>query len=151
MQVAPLFNETAAQTGANLEVLIEAKDLTQTTPATAQTLNLFKTVAPFTSIQLVRAELIEPFADPADTASNSTTVTVGDAGSANRYLAATQVNANAATPVRNAPGVTATYVPAADSIVTATISAPPAGKTLAALTKGRLRLLFRRIDSRDAA
>lgn len=141
MRVSPLYNEEAGILDANLVVEFDHVDLTEATAATAQTLTPFTTKAGET-VQLMRAEIIVPFEDTADSANNTTAITVGDAGSANRLLASQELNVNG-TEVHSKVGTGTQYAPTADTPVTITVGAPAAGKTLAALNKGRARLLFR--------
>ena len=141
MRVSPLFSEEAGILDANLVVEIEHTDLTEATAATAQALTPFTTKAGET-VQLMRSEIVVPFEDTADSANNTVPVTAGDAGSANRLLASQEVNVNG-TEVHTKVGTGTQYAPTSDTPVTVTFGAPAAGKTLAALNKGVLRLFFR--------
>lgn len=145
--ITPIFNEVAGYENANLEVIIDHAELTQGTAATAQTIDLFPLDASFQMVELVRSELLQPFEDTTDPANNSTAVTVGDGGDTARLLTATQLNRNGST-VFIKGGTTARHVFGAADTVDIVFAAPPAGKNLAALNKGRLRLLFRVHDSR---
>lgn len=148
LKVSPLFNEQAAQEGANLEVIITHEELTETTAATAQVIPLFKVDALYQQVECIRAELQEPFEDTADAANNTTAASVGDGGSVARLLASTEFNRNG-TEVYIIAGTGTKYVFGAADTVDLAVSAPAATKTLAALNKGRLRLLFRLFDSRE--
>lgn len=141
MKVAPLFNEAAAQEGANLEVIVEHTDLTIATADTGQTLSPF-TVKAGESIELIRSDLRVPFEDTTDAASVTTAITVGDAGSANRLMTSTELNRNG-TEVYTKAGTGTIYAPTSDTVVTITVAVPTSGKNIAALNKGRVRLLFR--------
>lgn len=68
-------------------------DLTETTADTAQTLNIF-TCGAGDLVRVERAVLTTAFEDGADAAYNSTAITVGDSGDADRLLASMQLNAN---------------------------------------------------------
>ncbi len=144
MKTLVLSFEEQVATGASHLVVITSADLTQTTAATAQTLVPMALPAGCVA-SLAGARLVTPFADSADAANNSCTITVGDAASANRYLAATQVNANGSFVTVAAGVLTALGYPAAGELRVA-FSAPPAGKTLAALNKGELHLFVRVVD-----
>jgi hypothetical protein len=90
---APLPSQTENAAKANLLAVISARNLTEDTADTAQTLTLFKAKAG-QSVRLVRWLLKKAAKDPADAAFNSTTVAIGNAGATTRLLAATQANAN---------------------------------------------------------
>lgn len=141
MKVSPMFNETAAQDGGNIEVVVTHDDLTVATVDTGQVLNLF-TVKAGETIELRREELITPFEDTADAASLTTAITVGDAGSANRHLTTTELNRNG-TEVLSKAGTGTIYAPTSDTVVTLTVAVPTTGKNIAAYNKGEVRLVFR--------
>lgn len=149
MKRSPLLTEDVALLGAHFEVIVDHTDLTQATNATAQTIELFKVAGNFQQVELARMELLEPFEDTADAGNNTTAVEVGDDGDTDRLLTSTQLNRNG-TEVYIKPGTGTRHVFTADNTVDAVFAAPAAGKNLAALNKGKLRLLFRLHDSRDA-
>lgn len=146
MRVSPLFNEEAAQHGANLVVEFDHTDLTEATANTAQVLPLFDIKAPYQSAECVRAELIQPFKDSSDTSHNSTAIEIGDDGDVDRLLVSQQVNENG-TEITMKDGTRVAYVPTADNTVDAKVTAM-AGKNLAALTHGKWRGYFKLHDSR---
>ena len=150
MKSAPLLNEDIVANGANMEVIVDHADLTQATAATAQVISLLAMLAAYQQVELVRVELLQAFQDTTDAANNTTPVTVGDGVSANRFLTATELNANGAA-VRIKAGTGTKYVYGADDTVDITFGAPAAGKNLAALNAGKLRLLFNVYDARAAA
>jgi hypothetical protein len=84
-------NERTGHDFTHLAVLT-ANDLTQATANTAQVVNYPLPVDAV--IEKSAARLITPFEDPSDAAFNSTTVDVGDTGSATRWFTAKQVNKN---------------------------------------------------------
>lgn len=147
MKVSPLFNETAAQDDGNLEVEFTHEDLTVATVDTGQTLSPF-TVKAGETIQLIRSELRVPFEDTTDAASVTTAITVGDAGSANRLLASQELNVNG-TEVLTKAGTGTIYAPTSDTVVTITVAVPTSGKNIAALNKGKCRLVFRHTRPRE--
>jgi len=75
-------------------LILTANDLTQATVATAQTFTIPIPVG--STINQVEARLIIPFQNTADAAFNSDTVSVGDTGSATRWVNAVECNANGA-------------------------------------------------------
>lgn len=147
IRVSPLFNEEAAQAGANLVVEIPHEALTETGSGTAQTILLFKAKANVQSVELVRAELVVPFEDTATAGTDSTLVEIGDDGDTDRLLTSTQLNRNG-TEVYQKAGTGTKHVFSADNTVDALFT-PKTGTTLASLNKGLLRLYFKKYDSRD--
>lgn len=145
----PLLTEDAALLDANREVILTHEDLTEATANTAQTIPLFTVEGLYMMVELVRAELLEAFQDTADAGNNSTAIEIGDGADTDRLLTATQVNLNG-TEVYIKGGTGTRHVFSADDTVDALVAAPGSGKTLAALNRGKLRLLFRVFDARDA-
>jgi hypothetical protein len=146
MNVAPLFNESAAQRDGNIEVEITHEDLTQTGAGTAQTLLAFKVKAALQSIQLINLELIEPFQDTATASTDSLLVEIGDDGDTDRLCTSTQINING-TEVRQKQGTGTVHIFAADNTVDFLFT-PKTGTTLASLNRGKLRATFRLMDCR---
>lgn len=138
--------ETAADKGANFYAEISFADFAAAIVNTALILPLFTILGNAQGLELHHTELITPFAN-ADGAFVSTAMTVGDAGSAARHLASTELNA-AGTFVNLAYGTGTKYAPAANTVVTATIT-PTAAKNLALLTQGKVGLYFRLNDARQ--
>lgn len=149
MKRFPLLTEDVAALGANFEVIVDHTDLTEATANTAQTLELFEVDALYQQVELVRMELLEPFQDTADAANNTLAIEVGDGGDTDRLLTATQINVNG-TEVFIKGGTGTRHVFSAADTVDLLAPAPGAGKTLAALNRGKLRLLFRIYDARAA-
>ncbi len=145
---APLFADSAALEDGTHEFLFDHTDLTEATAATGQTINIFGATGLRQMVELVRFELIEPFSDTADAANNTTTFAVGVAGDTAALLTATQGNLNG-TEVYVKAGTGTKSVYSADTAVLLTVGAPAATKTLAALNKGRARLVLRINDSRQ--
>lgn len=146
MKVSMLLNEERIDKRADLAVEITHADLTEATANTAQVLTPFSILADKQGVECVQVETKEAFEDAADAANNDTQLTIGDAGSANRLLTATQLNKNG-TEIYLKAGTGTTFVPTADTPVTFTF-ASMAAKNLAALTKGRLIAYFRIRDQR---
>ena len=150
MNISPILSDGIPGIGANLEVIVTHADLTQGTAATAQVLPIFNAAANYQLVKLERTELLEAFEDTADAANNTTAVTVGDGASAARYLASQELNRNG-TEVYIKAGTGTAFAYTADDTVDITFAAPAAGKTLLALNKGKLRLLFSVYDTRVAS
>lgn len=146
MKVAPLFNEEAAQRGANLVVELNHMDLRDQTSTGSAVLPLFPVVAPFQSIELVTSEVVRPFKDTSDAAFSSTAIEVGDDGDTDRLLASQEVNENGAEVVQKA-GTGTKYVPTAANTVDMKIT-PTAGKVVGDIDQGEWRGYFRVHDSR---
>ena len=92
MNVLPLTTEEKAATLATHLVTITSDDLTETTVNTAQTLTV--TVAAGDFFEVIAHKLVTPFEDASDAAFNTTAYTIGDGGSANRFLTSTELNVN---------------------------------------------------------
>lgn len=134
--IALTTNEQAAS--GHTTLLIFAKsDLTQATANTAQAITGI-TLRPGDVVGKLDVKLVTPFANSGDNAHNTTTLTVGDSGSANRFLTSTELNANG-TPVRFATGTgTRKAFNAADTLLFTFGS--QSGKNLAALTQGEVHV-----------
>ncbi len=74
-------------------IKVTHEDLTETTAATDQVIPLLS-VAAGALVTRCATRLVTPFNDASDVAYNDTQVSVGDGGSAARFLAAQQVNEN---------------------------------------------------------
>ena len=100
--IIPLNNlEQVANGGANRVWELTHADLTQTTVNTAQAFTI--PVAAGDAFRVVAVKLITPLEDQSDAAFNSCAATIGDGGSATRFLASTQLNLNG-TEIDFAPG-----------------------------------------------
>lgn len=142
MQIHNLANN-AAQSGYNRVVILTHEDLTEATANTAQTIPLFA-VRPGSIVRRVDCKLIRPFKDASDAAFNSNTVTVGDGGSANRFLASQQLNKNG-TEIDYPVGTGTVYQYTAADTVDAVIGSMSA-KSLSDIDTGELHLYFNVID-----
>lgn len=149
MKNIPFLGEDIAANGANREVIITHEDLTVATVDTAQTIALLSFPGLYHMVELVRMELLEAFEATADSASLTTLVEVGDGSDTDRLLTSTQLNKNG-TEVFMKAGTGVRYVYASADTVDIVFAAPTSGKNLAALNKGKLRLLFNIYDARDA-
>lgn len=139
---------TSVDKGGNFQATLTYLDLAAgTVAATALAVTAFTTLANVQGVELDHIEVPIPFQDTADAANNSTLLTIGDAGSAARHLASTELNLNG-TYKNLAYGTGTKYVPTADTPVLFTFT-PPTGKTLAALKQGKLIAYFKIKDSRS--
>lgn len=137
----PLYDQIPLG-GATHLVEITAEDLTQTEANEPQTVAV--TLPAGTLGGLIAVKTAEAFEDTADAAFNSTAVTVGDAASATRYLASTQVNAKGSTVTYKSGAVANHAYDTAGEMRFAFASMT--GKALASLNKGRLLAYVRLAD-----
>ena len=145
MTIEKLPTETAALLGYTHRVALTNKDLTQSTANTAQAITI-RTAPIGLSVSDCAVRVKTPFKNSADAAFNSTTITVGDGGSAVRYIASTQVNANGAVvPFAVIPAANSSYVYTAADNITITFT-PMAAKALSSLDTGELIVLFRMVE-----
>jgi hypothetical protein len=139
MKVFELPIETKAATGYTHKAIVDHTDLTETTAATSQTLTIMSLVAG----DVVRAaafKVVTSFADAADSANNTTTMTLNGAGG--EVVSSTQANANGTPVLYKAHTFTAPRTATAASTVQLVAGAPASTKTLAALTAGELHVFF---------
>jgi hypothetical protein len=145
MIVEPLsVQEMAAHDGANVRVRITHEDLTEATANTAQTLEVYEPAAKHL-VKLVKMELKTAFEDQSDAAFNTTAITVGDAGSANRYLTSTELNKNG-TEIFGSVGTGTALVYTAAGSLNVVFNAM-AAKSLVDIDKGELWLYFHIVDT----
>lgn len=147
MRITPLPLEERIATGADYEVQIEHSDLTNAVVDGTQTLTI--PIAAKMAVRLLRMVLDVAFKNSADATNNSLLVTVGDGGSANRFLTSTELNENG-TEIPLKAGVDLEYPYTADDTIDV-IFTPDSGFALSALDTGRLRLLFAFNDYRAIA
>jgi hypothetical protein len=138
MLVRPLTTNERAEVGGFTHIgIVTADDLTQTTAAAAQTFNLMP-IAKGDVILRAMGIPVVPFQNTSDPAFNSDTVSLGDGGSATRYLAATEANANGA--FAPSLGSTAFLYSANDNLVLTVNSM--AAKSLVNINRGEYWVLF---------
>jgi hypothetical protein len=135
--------ERSAKGGATHEVIITHADLTESTANTSQVIAI-KDALVGDLVSCVGMKLVTPFKDASDTAFNSNTVQVGDDGSANRFLASTQVNENG-TEILFLAGTGTSYAYLADNTIDITVGSM-SGKSLSDIDVGELRLLLKVIE-----
>lgn len=146
MLAYPTPLQTATDKVSNFAVEVTYKDFAAGVVNTALAINLFTILAKYMGAELKHYEVTELFQDTADAAHVSTSITIGDAGSANRLLTASELNANG-TYVPLKAGTGTLYIPTSDTVVTLTVT-PTAAKNVASLNKGKVILYFRVPDAR---
>ena len=142
MLVENLMGVEALASGADVRVVLEAKDFAGLAAGASQVLELFP-VKKGEAVELVGAYLPEAFASSGDDTIASAKVSLGDGVDADRYLAATEMLGKAAL-VNASAGTGTRFAYTADDTVDASIAVTDA-KNVNALDKGRLLMLFRRI------
>lgn len=123
---------------------ITAADLTETTDNTAQVIDLI-TVPAGTLVASVATRVVTAFEDASDNALNTTALTLGDAGSANRYMASQELNANGSTVVAKAQPSTVPYATVAETTLKATFGSM-ASKDLASVDVGEVHIFLKLQD-----
>ena len=138
MQVRPLStNERAETPGYTHIAVLTADDLTNTTAGATQALTLCA-LKSGDIIQRAVGVPVVPFQNTADNTNNTTTVSLGDGGSATRHLAATEANANGA--FARVMGNTPFLYTAAGSLI-ATIT-PKTGTAANVINRGEYHVFF---------
>ena len=137
-----LIGTEALTSGADIRVLLKAEDLKDLAAGASQVVELFP-VKQGEAIELVGAYLAEPFSASGDAAIVSAKVSLGDGVDADRYMAATELNAGGAN-IKATTGTGTRFAYTADDTVDATVTVT-AEKNVNALDAGKLLLLFRRI------
>lgn len=148
MQIHPLGLQAQAETGANVLGVITFADCAAMTGNTG-TLNLANVAAKM-GARVVFAKLVTPFSGT-DATLTSVAVTVGDGGSAARYLTSTEVTTNGGTtPIYLKGGVVLTNslnVYTVDDTIDVFLTGT-AAKVLSTLTAGELHVYMQTIDGR---
>jgi len=138
MKILPLQHEQATL-GPTHKIVLTHEDLTEATAATAQVIPLL-TVAIGDLVEVVGTYLPTPFEDASDAAFNTTAITIGDGGSANRLLASQELNVNG-TEVLGKAGA-GPYVYVAADMVDVTVGAMTA-KSLVDIDAGEVWVFVR--------
>lgn len=92
-------------------------------------------------VKRIHMYLSVPFKNSADAAFNSTTISVGDAGSATRWVNAVQINENGTEVITTFPGATENQVYTANSQIQVILGSM-AAKSLSDLNTGKLYVLW---------
>lgn len=140
-----LLEEIASNGGFTHMVVFTADDLTETATNTAQTITLPKVPKGFV-IQKGYARLVVPFEDQSDAAFNTTGFTLGDAGSATRYITTAELNKNG-TEITYPTFNNTAFQETADTALLAAF-ASMSGKALNDIDKGELHIVVQIIDTR---
>lgn len=149
MNFKELSNQEKAALGVTHQAVITANDLTQTTANTAQTINLG--LLPVGAIiSGVWLRLVTPFkvgGSSPDTGFNTTTVDVGDTGSATRFLTAQETNENGTEITAPQYNATLGGPYAASQYLTVKFNSM-AAKSLSSLNTGELHVLANIVDAK---
>lgn len=145
MNITPASKQLQATLGATEVWTITPADLTETTADTDQTLTV--AVADGDLVAVVAAKLVTPFEDASDADLDDTQVTVGDGGDADRFLTATQVNANG-TEIDYKEGAVSGYAYNAADTVDILVESM-SGKSLSNIDTGELKLYVKRVSLAD--
>jgi len=139
-----LIEEITGNGGFTHMAVFSANNLTEEATNTAQVLTGPTVKAGFI-INKAMARLVTPFEDEDDNAYNSTTLTVGDDGDADRYIASAQLNRNGTEITVPAFNNTA-YMPTAGATLQVTFGSMT-GKSLNNLDKGEVHFFVQIIDT----
>lgn len=130
--------ETKAATGYTHKAIVDHVDLTETTANTAQSITLL-TLAAGDVVRAGAYKLVTPFQDTADSAFNTTAVTLNAAGSA--LISATETNVNGTEVFYKAHTATVPLTATSSSTVAASFASMSA-KSLSALNAGEVHFFF---------
>lgn len=144
MKIIPLSTIERQQGGFTHKFIITEADLTVSATATAQVINLMA-LAVGMLVASVATRLITAFQDAGDAASILTPLTVGDTGSAARFLASQELNVNGTEIYHKAGTGTQLAYDTADTLQ-ATFGPTTTGKTLLALTAGEVHIFARIVN-----
>jgi hypothetical protein len=140
MEVYELPNNTKAATGYTHKVILTHADLTQATANTAQTVALLSVEAGDV-VHSAAWKLVAPFEDSADSAFNTTSFVIGDDGSTNRFITATEANDNGSDIAYKAHTNTAPFAYTVANTIDAVVSSM-AAKSLSSLDTGEVHIFF---------
>lgn len=143
--LSPLGTDAIAARGATHVFEFTHKDLTETTANTAQTLDIL-TVGAGYLVECVSYALKTDFQDASDAAFNTTAITVGDSGDADRLLTSTEMNVNG-TEVDAKAGTGTVFAPAIDTTIQVTVNAMSA-KSLSNIDAGKAHIYLKVVDNR---
>lgn len=139
MNAFKLSAEETRETQHTHKFVVTAADLTEAAANTAQNVTL-ATLPAGSVVNFCATKLVRPFEDTTDTAFNTTTLTVGDAGSANRFLSSTELNENG-TEVIYKGGASVGHAYASATAVRATFGSMTA-KSLEDLDEGEVHIFL---------
>lgn len=142
MQILPLQHEQTGL-GPTHKIIVTHEDLTETTANTAQVIPLL-TVALGDLVEVVATYVPTAFQDASDAAFNTTAITIGDGGSANRLLTSQELNVNGSEVLGKA-GVAGGYVYLAGDTVDLTVGSM-SSKSLSNIDTGELHIFVRKVS-----
>jgi hypothetical protein len=144
-KLSPLHSDAIAARGATHVFEYTHEDLTEATANTAQTLDIL-TVGAGYLVECVSFALKTDFEDASDAAFNTTAITVGDSGDADRLLASTETNTNG-TEIDAAAGTGTVFAPTSDTTIQVTVNAM-ADKSLEDIDAGKALIYLKVTDNR---
>jgi len=139
------IQEMTGQTGYNFRADLYYSDLKETTVSTATTFDIFTPPRAGDRIEAVVLDLIQSFQNTADTAFNTTGVTVGDSGDVDNLIVSIECNKNGTLgtfPAESTGDALPYAVPTTPLIIQLVIT-PTSGKALANLNRGHLSVRFK--------
>lgn len=139
MDIIKLLAEETRESGFTHKAVITHADLTETATGTAQVLAPINVVNG-SMVTKVAARLDTAFKNTGDAAFNTTAITVGDGGSANRFLASMELNENG-TEILAKEGTGTLFVYTATDTVDVTFNSQT-GKALNDLNTGKVTVFF---------
>jgi hypothetical protein len=124
MKLIPLNIETVAARKATHVCILTKDDLTQAADDTAQVIPIISVPAN-SIVRVEKVVLVTPFKDASDVAFNTTPLTIGDTGDADRLLTSTELNVNGTEVIlKQGPvGATLAAVTTTDATTEATVYA----------------------------
>lgn len=99
-------------------------------------------------VRRVELHLTVPLQNTADAAFNTTTLSLGDAGLATRYISASETNLNGTEVIDVIPGAATNFINTAAAQLQLTLNSM-AAKTLSSLNKGQFYILFDLVRAAD--
>jgi hypothetical protein len=129
--------------GYTYKVVVTHEDLTEATADTAQVIELIN-VELGEIVEKVAVYMPTPFKDASDAAFNTNAATIGDGGSANRYLSSTELNVNGTEILAKAGTNTAGFAYVTDDTVDLTVAAMTA-KSLDDVDTGELWIFIKTV------
>lgn len=141
MQIIPLNNQ-GRLSGFTHRARITHTDLTVTATATAQVIPLY-TGKKGTTITRVATYVRTAFSDASDSAFNDSALTIGDTGSAARFLASQQLNVNGTEVMaKHGTGTLHTYAAAGSAAILNATFGSMTAKSLSELDAGEIDIFF---------
>lgn len=153
MKFAPLTIEQRAASGMTHRLEFDVTDITATVATnTAYTFNTspLPILKAGMVVKRIHFYLTTPFQDASDSAYNSTTLSIGDAGSSTRWMSAVQINLNGTEVITAYPGAAENTIYTGNSQIQLLFGSM-AAKTLNDLDIGKFYVLFSIANGADPA